>query len=463
MRKANPKHTDEFPNPDPSRQLWLTCENPRGLVQKYCEYAHGDPTKDRRVVLDAKLLPDVENNTRLRVVQRDNLLERFISTVRDQSKLAAAEGEPLLVLIFGHGEERTYGVQLGGTGNPERGPRLKTRDIKQALHPDTRATLLLTSCYSGGWIVQPDLNNKPLLNVTGITASDPEKESLSWPKTNSVGRASGSRVASAILHTLVGVEQSVQLNQGPEIMEHPTYIQLASSIWSTLKAIDPTAEFQQMQFSAQDDRWEMEYRRRSGLPLLAFKERWDGLRRLPYGSISTATQTASLGLQRSQTGDRRYSLKEGLVRDLGWGYLSSFPGWDEKGPNVGLHGRVRRLLADVQEFEEEDIDIMYDQLTYRLDAMREAERIRDSLHLDFPTIFTFDSDRWMLDHFGDKEIRHRYDNITSLLMNGVFDPPVGDAAPTYTKPRNYLAIALHESLLSQEQIAEGINKAVEGK
>ena len=59
------------------------------------------------------------------------------------------------------------------------------------------------------------------------------------------------------------------------------------------------------------------------------------------------------------------------------------------------------MLADVQEFDEIDLDIRYDQLTHRLDITREAGRIKESTNLDFPSIFAFDYDKWKLYHSKD--------------------------------------------------------------
>ena len=35
-------------------QVWYTCLDPHLLIEKYKEYAHGNPYQERRVVLDAK-------------------------------------------------------------------------------------------------------------------------------------------------------------------------------------------------------------------------------------------------------------------------------------------------------------------------------------------------------------------------------------------------------------------------
>ncbi|KAJ5781612.1 uncharacterized protein N7518_010095 [Penicillium psychrosexuale] len=62
-----------------SNQIWLTCENPAILVQKYGKYLHGDSTKTCRVRLSEVLA--LGNS---RVVSRDDLLY-----ANKQSKLSA--------------------------------------------------------------------------------------------------------------------------------------------------------------------------------------------------------------------------------------------------------------------------------------------------------------------------------------------------------------------------------------
>ncbi|PGH11615.1 hypothetical protein AJ79_04755 [Helicocarpus griseus UAMH5409] len=223
-----PSHN--FPNPEISRQIWLTTEKPRILVEKYGEYAHGKPRTERRVVLDKDMLTEIEDGNRLRVVPRMDLLERFVATLREQSRLAADEKEPLPVLIFSHGNEDTYGTQMG-VARPDSALMLQVLDVHKAIDSRADVTLLLTSCYSAGWTIKPINAGRPL-NVTAITATDEENESLSWAKTASIGRATGSTVASAILNSLVSTEAAAATSEDSEIATHPTYIKFASTIWA---------------------------------------------------------------------------------------------------------------------------------------------------------------------------------------------------------------------------------------
>ncbi|OJJ89387.1 uncharacterized protein ASPGLDRAFT_1489944 [Aspergillus glaucus CBS 516.65] len=58
---------------------------PKYLVQTYQEYAHGDPRSERRVVLDASILPEIQNVHNIRVVEDKVLLGRFVKTIEEQA------------------------------------------------------------------------------------------------------------------------------------------------------------------------------------------------------------------------------------------------------------------------------------------------------------------------------------------------------------------------------------------
>jgi len=135
-----------------SNQFWLTCEKPEDLVAKYTKYSHGDPKEERRIVLEKDTLPRITQAGNLRVVPREDLLERFLSTLREQARLAAEADEHLLILIFGHGDPNSYGVFVGGKGDPEKAPILHMNNVKRLLPKDASVTLLMTSVSPGvGW------------------------------------------------------------------------------------------------------------------------------------------------------------------------------------------------------------------------------------------------------------------------------------------------------------------------
>lgn len=371
-----------------SNQCWLTCERPEDLVVKYAEYARGDPEKDRRIVLDKNTLPRITQADNLQVVPREDLLEQFLCTLQEQARLAA-EADEHLILIFGHGDPNSYGVFVVGNGNSEKAPILYMNNVKRLLPKNASVTLLMTSCFSGGWLVYPDLSDsrKELVNTTGNTTAGPTKETQSWPLSRSVGRASGSIAATTILQCLIDIEEAAAEEQ--EVRIHPTYIQLAHSIFETLEKIDRFGEDQEIHFAAQDDEWETEYRRRLGLPLASYKDRWESLRKIPaIGGQSSGESTTS------RTGHLR---KRRRVKILARGYFASYPGLDEWAANLSLHHRLKKILGGSDDFDAKEIDRLYNCITYRLGAMHEADEVRRNMGVQFPSIFEFDVDKWKLD------------------------------------------------------------------
>ncbi|KAK2753836.1 hypothetical protein FQN55_000200 [Onygenales sp. PD_40] len=156
------------PSIETEAQFWLTTESPAYLVEKYGEYAHGDPRGERKVVLEKDTIEQIRQSGNLRVVSRAVLLERFLSTLREQASMAAERNEPLIVFVFGHGDLDTHGVYIGGEGGSINNlPRLRMCDIGRSVGLKVNATLFTTACYSGGWLVQPNSNKETFVNVTG--------------------------------------------------------------------------------------------------------------------------------------------------------------------------------------------------------------------------------------------------------------------------------------------------------
>ncbi|EED22995.1 hypothetical protein TSTA_064610 [Talaromyces stipitatus ATCC 10500] len=150
---------------------------------------------------------------------RPELLEHFLCTLREQSYPAVNEDQHLVVLIFGHGDQMTFGVALG-----ENKPNLHTQDVKRAIKPGTSVTLFTT-------FGQADKH----LNVGGITAAGEEEKSESQPMSSSFGRACGSMIASALLHTSIMTEEEDSWNTA-DVHNDSTYVSFKHSILSPPQA-----------------------------------------------------------------------------------------------------------------------------------------------------------------------------------------------------------------------------------
>ncbi|KAL2829269.1 hypothetical protein BDW59DRAFT_142411 [Aspergillus cavernicola] len=408
--------------PRPPNQIWLTCEDPETLVAKYHEYLHGDSKGDRRAVLDSQRLPDILEAGNLRVVPRDILLERYLNTLQEQAAEAARLREHLVLLIFGHGTPE-YGVEVGRS-------ILRIGDLRRVLQNRSQVTLFTTSCYSGGWLVLPDIGQQQL-NATAITAAGPDDISSSWPLSGSVGRASGSLAASAVLRCLVDAENEIK-----ERMEHPTYIQLAKSVYDCVKGMGMLGDTQQIHFSAENDEWETSYQPRLGLPLVSYKEKWQSLRQVPPSTFPASSQLA-------RAGGRRLKRLQYLAQE----YFASQPGADNGGPNIGLHNCLNQVLKGAS-YPKEKVQELTEITAYRLGAMYEAEYLREQIGLKFPSIFDTDPSQ-ALAKMSNKQLIMKTWSL--LLMYDINTTPIGIRRP-YVKPLQYLTLALVETSQSWEAI-----------
>ncbi|PKY09412.1 hypothetical protein P168DRAFT_35471 [Aspergillus campestris IBT 28561] len=86
--------------------------------------------------------------------------------------------------------------------------------------------IFTTSCYSGGWLVRPDINQQQL-NTTAITASGGNDESPSWTVTWSTLLVSSQTPS---LHYLINMKNKIQ-----KITEPLTCIQFSKPVYNLEK------------------------------------------------------------------------------------------------------------------------------------------------------------------------------------------------------------------------------------
>ncbi|KAJ5781290.1 hypothetical protein N7457_006450 [Penicillium paradoxum] len=407
-----------------SLDIWLTCEDPARLVSKYKEYLHGNSQGDRRAVLDSQRLAGIYEAESLRVVPRNILLERYMSTLREQ--------EHLVLLIFGH-RTPEYDVEIGGS-------MFRMGDLRREIRNGPQVTLFTTSCYSGGWLVVPDIRQQQL-NATAIATAGPRSKPSSWPLSGSIGRVSGSLAASAVLRCLVDAEEDVK-----EWLEHPTYIKLAKSIYDCMKGMGLFGDRQQIHFSSENDEWETSYQPRLGLPLVSFKEKWQSLRQVPPSICAASSEVA-------RAGGRQLKRLQYLAQE----YLASHPGADNAGPNIGLHNCLNQVLKGAS-YPKEKVQELTEITAYRLGAMYEADYLLEQIGLQFPSIFDMDPE----DALGRLPEKHLTLKTWSLLLShDINTTPIGIRRP-YGKPLQYLTLALVDRYKSWEAIEWQV-KAMAGK
>jgi hypothetical protein len=89
------------------------------------------------VVLDKGVLDAIYEPGTLEVPAPNVLLDRFIATVKEECQVAVQNGQDVRILIFGHGDNSTYGVTIGSTDVKEcserTAPRLSMNKLKLAV------------------------------------------------------------------------------------------------------------------------------------------------------------------------------------------------------------------------------------------------------------------------------------------------------------------------------------------
>ena len=468
----------------------MTSESPTELVEKYGAYGHGEPTGDHRVVLDSTLLPDIARASNIRVFQRAQLLEDFLRTFKDECAIAAALHQPVLLMVFGHGDPRTYGVAIGGAGIPQEAPRLRIRQILACLRGINESlTMLLTSCYSGGWVLQPELN------ISALTAAGPETVSESW-KPSISGRLHGSIYASAVrlAFTKMEDEKATQIHPNPSGVDFnderlsSTYAELTNVIHKTLLYdVDRLGDRHNIQFAAQDDEWEFEWRKRSGIPLATFQSRWNQLPALAAqeGHIRAPGQIGglsmgALSLSESEVTDiqgphglhRKLNKDQSIsaIKDMATGYLNSFPGANNAADNNICHSSARSLLAG-KKIRTWELEALQGALKYRIDTAKLASEYKDLLGLAFTDCETFNVESWqdtaVIEYQASQAANTKWNafkNYRSMISNaGIFDPPVSKAGWEYRKPHEYLAIVCVELGLNTAGVKNAIDTMLAGK
>lgn len=166
--------------PFTTAQTWLHCLDLDALVDEHKQYLHGNPFLERTVVLDQSLLDAAKDSSKghpMTQVKAPKLKVEFTKAVREQCQRASTANPPenVLILMFGHGDTKSKGIQLGAG---DRG-LLKMQqfgDIFKGLM--VNVTLLTTACYSGGWTCNPNLN------ISTLTAAGIENRSRSWSKSD---------------------------------------------------------------------------------------------------------------------------------------------------------------------------------------------------------------------------------------------------------------------------------------
>ena len=479
----------ELPN-----QLWLSSCSPTNLIREHGQYLHGPANGiagDRRVVMNKNMLPKDEMNAGFRIFEAKDLLERFLATLKSEVKEAARTKQPVLVLIFGHGEESTSGIFIGC----DDGGFLKLTQARLAsvLRKDVQTTMLLTSCYSGGWIMKPNLNTnfdvKPAFNHSFLTAAGSQNTSLSWSLSQTVGRqAGGSVFATCLLQSIITASDrtegvySRELNDKGQpsgnmegklvkVQENDKGDDISLSMVGLIQQIIHECqarygslwEIHNFSFAAQEDLWAKAWGKRTGFPLLDYKEKWESLPEAPL----TKQIYAPVGPLAGSIMSRPPGALQNIVKVKASRYMDSKPGPDNGGCNTDCHPSFYKLIEGTH-FEIDELYRLNETLDYRQDQIRLAEIYCCALGIVVPEdqqAGQFDEIAWegsqlirRQERFteGSKvasDLLERFYTVRAWVVQlGIFDSPLPHQGLGYTKPKTYLSAKLAESPLPTQQI-----------
>ena len=260
------------------QQTWLTCVDPKYLINKYGEYAHGDQHPgERRIVLGERMLDELRDVNVVESKNESDLLDTFLSHVQDASKQVKNTNQPILILIFGHGTHGIFSINIGGTGEFHECPVLTQAKFTEALryNSNLNSAFMTSYCYGGSWV------QTSFLNITAMAGVDDEDMLLSYPRGLDPRRCCGSihasGVARALLETMI---EGLTSDEMEDICETSTFAALRDYIKEELRKEVDVHQGDSISFSAEDDHWNMQWRARTGFPLHSYQQKWEPLRLL---------------------------------------------------------------------------------------------------------------------------------------------------------------------------------------
>ena len=447
-------------------------------------------------MLDQKLLDDsnsADSGHILTQVKPTNLKLDFKMKIREQCQLASKANPPenVLVLMFGHGDRDSKGITIG-VGSRAIFKRENFADALKGMN--VNLTLITTHCYSGGWTCYPSFN------ISSLTAAGIVKESRSWAKSGSCGRACGSMFTTALIqklcqNTVTGLpvlDDDTELDESQE----ETYEEFVRAVYENLlSGIDRRGYEHAITFGAQDDAWEMCWRERTGIPLGTFQSYWENLDDWPRDMTLhpgdpqnrdpkvTAEQEAEwASLKDKDAGQNEWNPKknsyeaigaledpyspkrktsalyggskgalESVVCALATQYLESYRGNDDTGNDGGLHGRLFSILKG-NEKDPLMLEEAHRVLQYRMEQISTADEYLESMGIPIPKgqLCCDYNTNVVLKEVGDDY----YESVSSLIFERkvLFPAPIPDQGRPFYKGHSYMIAAFHSAGISREEI-----------
>jgi len=490
-------------------QTWMHCLNLEALVAGDGRCLHGNPDKERKVVLDAGILDKALRSQHPPVfVDPVGLREEVVRRIREECVVATLRGEDVLILIIGHGHFQSHGVWLGGVGALEypNANTLNLVQLKEAINgAESKVTLLTTHSFSGGWTCYP------AVIMTAITAADVLQETISWRRSGLSGRYCGSIFTTIVIEKLTRYgDENRRLRdssaiedeeQEPNDEQTEAYSAFSKSVYqSLLEDVDRRGYEHVISFgSGDDDAWKMCWGERTGIPLAHFEQRWNRLQTWPAGRellagdpqdrdprvMQEAKDEYAEILKVARDGREQYPAKkaheatgsvltnretralfgnndESLIRiisSLGTQYLASYGPASDSGTDGGLSNTIQRISSG----DERDMARVQRALTaieYRMQTMATADRYLSIMQIERPCgqrCYEYDA-RGLL---GRVDLA-RYRVLKGLLCAReiLFPEPMGDQGQGFCKGFEYLIAAFIDADMAVDVVVRKVDALV---
>ena len=433
-----------------NEQHWLTCVDPRTMVQKYTQLEQGNPHGGRRVVLDASMLPQVQD---VSVLPPKDLMSTFLEYVSAAARSAREDGRQILLLVFSHGMPDPFRFMIGlRNERPVWCDRSQVRGALLSSNPNPRVSCMTTSCYGGGWA----LADSP--TQTTMAAVNEDEESDSWPLSQATSQQfCVSPFASAVTESLIRSEETQLGMVNSESIDErtPAYVGLQKVVHDLLEKFMPPPYPNTMPFSAEDDLFGQEWRQRSGFPLAGYKARFEMLRSVAPVPVSIVTAHGSVRMSPTL----EVTIPEGIqrVRSMATVYFNSFPGRDEISGNQQCHTYCRRVLKG-ESMTADALEHLACMLQYRLeDVIGRATKYKEYLGLSFSSCSDIDIEAFKYQINADQTFKERYSQTLHMVSAAsLFDETIIRQGVPYQKGKVYITLALLESGWPKQKVEDAI-------
>jgi hypothetical protein len=429
-------------------QHWYTSVDPQYIITTHGQLLHGNRTHARRIVLDQATRPrDV-----IVLGNEADLLQDFLQEFRKICDQAYKESKPVFLMIFGHGDEDTSGVFIGRNNREEayHWPMLTRTHIRNICRsrPGLQCSIMSTACFAGPWT--------EITSVAAMTASN-DMESLSWPKSDSLGRFGGG-VFCSVLASVLEETNPPEYFRDTGSEKQISYREMTSLMKSRVREIDMAAKYQNFTFSAQENDWERECHQRTGIPISEYTKRLKALCFLPAqsGASAPALEQTFEHLRLHPEEDRAWhSLMRRtgsaggrfvILKNMAGRYMDSFPGNSAIPSNHAVHS-FADLCIQGKLGEEKHWQLM-EMLIFRQEMGKLANALVIVMSLNpFPPMWEWDHYQWL-----EENKLSQSDSTIRRAIGRVLPVPGEHEGRKWSKPAEYLTCACMTKDLTIEDV-----------